>query len=283
MKDVAQKAGVGLGTVSRVINNTGAVKESTRKKVVKAIKELNYQPNEAARNFKMNQSQSIALIIPTVWHPFYSEFSYYVERELLQHNFKTILCNSKNEVEREVQYIDMLMKNRIDGIIAITYSEAIDQYVTSNLPIVSIDRHFTEEVVNITSDHFAGGYMAASELVKRGCNHIGYVGSVSSIKNESMLRKKGFEEYVNKYKISSSVYEIKEPVLDLTKTISLFLEKKPKVDEMIVHSVNVPVSADIEAGYGISVEEVVENVKQLIFAGVVGINLEDATGNLLSH
>lgn len=52
-----------------------------------------------------------------------------------------------------------------------------------------------------------------------------------------------------------------------------------EVIKMIVHSVNIPVSADIEAGYGMSVEEVVENVRQLIFAGVVGINLEDATGN----
>lgn len=52
-----------------------------------------------------------------------------------------------------------------------------------------------------------------------------------------------------------------------------------EVIKMIVHSVNIPVSADIEAGYGMNVEEVVENVRQLIFAGVIGINLEDATGN----
>ncbi|WP_423189879.1 LacI family DNA-binding transcriptional regulator [Alkalibacterium sp. f15] len=230
MKDVAVKAGVGLGTVSRVINNAGPVKDSTRRKVERVIKELNYQPNEAARNFKMQQSLSIALIVPTVWHPFYSEFSYYVERELLNNNYKTILCNSQNEVEREIQYITMLQKNKIDGIIAITYSKEIDQYVTSNLPMVSIDRHFTEDVVNITSDHYSGGFLAASELSKRGCKHIGYIGSVSSIKNESMLRRKGFEDYVNNAKVLSSVHEVIEPVKDLSKVIVSFLEENPTVD-----------------------------------------------------
>lgn len=230
MKDVAAKAGVGLGTVSRVINNSGSVKESTRIKVMNAVKALDYEPNEAARNFKMQKSLSVALIIPTVWHPFYSAFSYYVERELFKNKFKTIICNSRNEVDREIEYIDMLKKNKIDGIIAITYSEAIDQYVTSHLPMVSIDRHFTEDVLTITSDHFQGGCLAASELIRHGCKTIGYIGSVSKIKNESMLRKKGFIEYVEKQGITYSVKEINEPVLDIQREILSFIENTPHLD-----------------------------------------------------
>ena len=82
MKDVAQRAGVGVGTVSRVINHVPGVKESTLIKVNQAIKELNYIPDEYARGLKTKSSRTIALILPSVWHPFFSEFAYYVEKRL---------------------------------------------------------------------------------------------------------------------------------------------------------------------------------------------------------
>ena len=82
MKDVAQRAGVGVGTVSRVINRVPGVKESTLIKVNQAIKELNYIPDEYARGLKTKSSRTIALILPSVWYPFFSEFAYYVEKRL---------------------------------------------------------------------------------------------------------------------------------------------------------------------------------------------------------
>ena len=75
IKDVANLAGVAVGTVSRVINNTGAVKPETRKKVKAAIRQLNYIPNEVARNFKMQKSKMVALLLPSIWHPFFSELA----------------------------------------------------------------------------------------------------------------------------------------------------------------------------------------------------------------
>lgn len=230
MKDVALRASVGVGTVSRYINQPDSLKESTRVKVEQAIQELQYEPNEVARNFKKRQSQSIALIIPTVWHPFYSEFAYHVERELFRRQFKLILCNSRNEAEREIEYIDMLKKNQIDGIIAITYSEEIDSYVTSSLPIVSIDRHFREDVVYVSSDHLQGGRIAGEQLVKRGCKSIAYVGSKSKIENESMLRKVGFEQYATEHSISYVVVEKDEPIIDKNHVIKEFLQKHDSVD-----------------------------------------------------
>lgn len=70
MKDVARVAGVSVGTVSRVINNEPGIKERTLEKVNAAIKELNYIPDVYARGMKKNKTETIALIIPTVWHPF---------------------------------------------------------------------------------------------------------------------------------------------------------------------------------------------------------------------
>ena len=168
MKDVAKKAGVGLGTVSRVINNHPSVKDATRVKVQKAIKELDYSPNIIARNLKVSQSETIALIIPTIWHPFFSEFAYYVEENVSKRGFKLVLCNSDKNYQKEVEYLEMLKQNKVAGIIAITYND-IDNYVSSNLPIVSVDRHFSEDVVYVTSDNYNGGKMAVNKLIENGC------------------------------------------------------------------------------------------------------------------
>ena len=78
MKDVAKLAGVGVGTVSRVLNN-GSVKAATRQKVEAAMRELAYQPDFYARGLKMNRTNTVALILPSVWHPYFGEFAFHVE------------------------------------------------------------------------------------------------------------------------------------------------------------------------------------------------------------
>ena len=146
MKDVAQRAGVGVGTVSRVINHVPGVKESTLVKVNQAIKELNYIPDEYARGLKTNSSRTIALILPSIWYPFFSEFAYYVEKRLDNEDYKILLCNSNGNPAEEAKYIKMLKQNKIDAIIAITYSD-IGQYIYSNIPFVSLDRYFDKKSI----------------------------------------------------------------------------------------------------------------------------------------
>ncbi len=230
MKDVAREAGVGLGTVSRVLNKNGPVKEATRLKVERAIETLKYKPNEVARNFKMQQSQSVALIVPTIWHPFFSNFAYHLEKKLSENGYKMILCNSQSDVDKEINYISMLEKNKIDGLVAITYSYDLDQYISSDLPIVSIDRHFTEDVVYVTSDNESGGRIAADELMKRDCKEIAFLGSLSSIKNESMRRRQGFENEVKKHNFPHRILELEEPVHDIAGSVRQFFEEYPEVD-----------------------------------------------------
>ncbi|SES25898.1 LacI family DNA-binding transcriptional regulator [Salisediminibacterium halotolerans] len=230
IKDVAKEAGVGLGTVSRVINNSGPVKESTKNKVMEAIEKLNYKPNEVARSFKMKQTKTMGLIVPTLWHPFFSKFAMHVEERLAQLNYKLILCNSKNQVEKEISYITMLENNKIDGLIAITYSDEIDQYISSTLPIVSIDRHFTNDVIYVTSDNLSGGELAAKELLKRGSQRLAYLGSQSMIQNESKNRVEGFKKYLNGKEKNYKLLILAEPVEDIHANVKNFLEENNDID-----------------------------------------------------
>lgn len=235
MKDVAQRAGVGVGTVSRVINHVPGVKESTLIKVNQAIKELNYIPDEYARGLKTKSSRTIALILPSVWYPFFSEFAYYVEKRLGKENYKLLLCNSNGNPTEEAKYIKMLKQNKIDAIIAITYSD-IEQYIYSNIPFVSLDRYFDKKVSYVTSDNYEGGKLAARKLLEHGARSLAYVGSHSKYPNGTMLRRDGFRDYLENIGIDYKEIFLQEPVNDFTPYILEMLKVHPKIDGIFCHT-----------------------------------------------
>ena len=235
MKDVAQRAGVGVGTVSRVINRVPGVKESTLIKVNQAIKELNYIPDEYARGLKTKSSRTIALILPSVWYPFFSEFAYYVEKRLDKENYKLLLCNSNGNPTEEAKYIKMLKQNKIDAIIAITYSD-IEQYIYSNIPFVSLDRYFDKKVSYVTSDNYEGGKLAARKLLEHGSRSLAYVGSHSKYPNGTMLRRDGFRDYLENIGIDYKEIFLQEPVNDFTPYILEMLKVHPKIDGIFCHT-----------------------------------------------
>ena len=235
MKDVAALAKVGVGTVSRVLNSSGSVKESTRRKVEAAMKELNYIPNAYARGLKMNKTNTVALIIPTIWHPFFSEFAYYVESNLAEHKYKMLLCNSDVSSDKELEYIQMVQENKVDGIIGITYSD-LDNFVSSHLPFVTIDRHFKEETVCVTSDNFHAGQLAVEKLVEKGCHKLGYIGTHSRFPTETTKRRNGFEKQAKQSGIPYAIYDGQDPVIELKQEIRTFFEENPDVDGIFAHT-----------------------------------------------
>ena len=235
MKDVAALAKVGVGTVSRVLNSSGSVKESTRRKVEAAMKELNYIPNAYARGLKMNKTNTVALIIPTIWHPFFSEFAYYVESNLAEHKYKMLLCNSDVSSDKELEYIQMVQENKVDGIIGITYSD-LDNFVSSHLPFVTIDRHFKEETVCVTSDNFHAGQLAVEKLVEKGCHKLGYVGTHSRFPSETTKRRDGFEAQAEQMGVPYAIYDGEDPVMEFKQEIRTFFEKNPDVDGVFAHT-----------------------------------------------
>ena len=94
IRDVARRAGVGVGTVSRVINGNGYVSADTKKKIEKAIEELEYTPNELARNLFRNRSGIIGVLVPDLDHPFFSAFARETEVALYKLGYKTMSASS---------------------------------------------------------------------------------------------------------------------------------------------------------------------------------------------
>ena len=206
IKAVAKEAGVSVGTVSNVINNI-QVKASTKEKVEAAIKKLNYEPNVYARGFKINKTNTIALILPTIWNPFFSELAYNIEKNIKKLGMKMILCNSDKDSKSEIEYISMAKQNKMDGIIAITYSD-IDKYVSEKIPFVSIDRYFSKNITYVSSNNFEGGRLAAEKLSELGCEKIAYIGRGSKINNATRKRKDGFISYCEENGINYEICEL---------------------------------------------------------------------------
>ncbi|WP_018751983.1 LacI family DNA-binding transcriptional regulator [Paenibacillus sanguinis] len=229
IKDVATLAGVAVGTVSRVINNSGAVKPDTRRKVEEAIQQLNYTPNEIARNFKMRRSRMVALLLPSIWHPFFSELAYYIEDELDREGFKLMLCNSGGKPEKELYYLDMLRQNKVAGIVGITYND-IESNVSMDIPIVSIDRHFSKKITCVTSDNYEGGRLALRELVRAGSRKPAFLGSVTSVYSETMKRREGFIDEARALGVDYVIYQKPDPVVNDEAYFEPFLDQHLDID-----------------------------------------------------
>ncbi len=169
IKDVAERVGVTVTTVSRVLNNRGYISEATRQKVYEVMKELDYQPNEIARSLFRKKSNIIGIIIPTVSHPFFSELSNYIEYYAYNSGYKVILCNSHLDRTKEKEYVDMIRRHKVDGIIMGSHTLEIDEYINLNLPIVTFDRCIDESIPYVSSDNYGGGKLATNLLIEKGC------------------------------------------------------------------------------------------------------------------
>ncbi|WP_313094499.1 LacI family DNA-binding transcriptional regulator [Streptococcus parasuis] len=231
MKDVAKLAGVSVGTVSRVINQEQGIKEITSKKVQQAIDELGYIPDVYARGMKKNKTETIALIVPSVWHPFFGESAFHVEVELSKKGYKLLLCNISGP-KRELDYITMLQQNKVDGIIAITYSP-IEDYLSSNIPFVSIDRTYEDKAIAcVSSDNQKGAELAAQVLISKGGTHFGFIGGHNKTINETKKRRLFFEKTILEAGFPCEVLDLEEPYDNFLEEVEVFLRQHPEIDAL---------------------------------------------------
>lgn len=186
IEDVARLAGVGKATVSRVLSGNGYVKAATKEKIESAIKELNYTPNEIARNLYYQKSGIVAIIVPRLAHPFFAEFLNEAEIALCSKGYQMMICNTLSDENYELKYLDMLKRRVVDGIICGSYSLNTEQaYRSVHRPIVGLDRDLGEDIPCISVNHREGGRLAAWELINAGCKCVLQVcGSETSEKSD---------------------------------------------------------------------------------------------------
>ena len=224
IKEVAAKAGVGIGTVSRVLNNSPQISDETRQKVLAAIKELNYVPNVAGKRLSQNKSNVIAIIVPVINHPYFSKLIEQVELEADLHGYSLLVTSSQHRIEREKEVLKRLAQNEADGAIFVTHYEH-DESEFKNLAIVSIDRHLGSNIPIVTSNNYDATKQGVEYLIEKGCKKIAYLGTKPSMASEVCLREQAYLDVMKEHNMTPFV---------INESVS-HGEEKSIVDELFDH------------------------------------------------
>ena len=198
IKEVAARSGVGIGTVSRVLNNSPQISEATRKKVMKAIKELNYVPNVAGKRLSQKKSYVIAVVVPVIDHPFFAKLVSSIEKEADEKGYSVLLASSQHRIEKEHEILKRLQQHEADGALFVTHYEHAEEEF-DNLAIVSIDRHLGKDIPVVTTDNYEASRKAVEHLIEKGCKKIAYLGTKPNQSSEVSLREKAYEDVLNEH------------------------------------------------------------------------------------
>ena len=205
--DVANKAFVSKATVSHVLNNTRFVEDETRQRVLTAIAELGYRPNALARSLTTRRTGTIGMIVSDATNNFFGELLRGAEDVLRPANYASIVCNTDEILEHEEHYIDLLLGQRVEGIIAAATSQqwaVLDEAALRHVPIVFVDRRFDGlQGPFVGADNVTGARLGTSHLIEAGHREIGIIAGfqrLSSIRE----RLEGFKQALALHDIPSA-------------------------------------------------------------------------------
>jgi LacI family transcriptional regulator len=171
--DVAQRAGVSPITVSRVINHSGYASRETRERVEAAVAELGYVPNRLARSLRSKRTQTLALVITDITNPFFTTVARGVEDTASDAGYTVIFCNTDESESEERKYLQVLLQQRVDGILLVparSTSDSIDLIQKQGTPVVVLDRRLQREVNvdTVRCENEMGAYQLVRLLIELG-------------------------------------------------------------------------------------------------------------------
>jgi LacI family transcriptional regulator len=178
IKDIARRAGVGIGTVSRVLNNTGYVSEETRQKVWETVHQFHYVPNGAARSLVTKRTMTLGVVLHDLTNPFVPTLARGIEDEARRHGYTMMMLDTDWQTENEIQTITTLRQQSVDGCILVSPANAavlVGNLQDVGIPVVVVDRGEESEISHITVEHYKGAMEAMAWAKQRGHTHIGFL------------------------------------------------------------------------------------------------------------
>ncbi|MBW1995496.1 MAG: LacI family DNA-binding transcriptional regulator [Deltaproteobacteria bacterium] len=209
IKDIAKYAGVSVGTVSKVLNNQGNVKENLRIRVEAVIDKFHYRPSSLARGMKISRTHTIGLIIPKITNSFYVQVIEQIEKRVNAMNHALVLGNSNEDIEMEINFLRTFSNMRIDGLVLastgrnqeIRIQQEIECYKDLNIPVVLISRRLPGiDVDTVELENKKGAYLATRHLIENGHKRIGMISS-SSHTSASSERIEGYMKALEEFQI----------------------------------------------------------------------------------
>jgi DNA-binding LacI/PurR family transcriptional regulator len=177
IRDVARKAKVGVGTVSRVLNESPSVREETRQRVLAVIEELDYTPNPIARQLSTGQTLTIGVILPYLTMPSYIERLRGVQNRLANSKYDLVLFAIENPAQRDAYFENLSLNSKVDGVLLISLppnDDQADHLSKTNIPTVLIDAYHPD-LCCVYPDDVEGGRIATRHLIELGHRKIAYL------------------------------------------------------------------------------------------------------------
>lgn len=179
-QDVAKRARVSIATISRVINGYPHVSPQVRRRVLRAVKALNYQPNRTAQRLRAKRSRVVGLIISDIQNPFFTSVVRGIEDLAYEHGYSVVLCNSDEDPNKEHLYVDVMCAEDVAGVIMASTSESnaqVQKLLDRSIPVIAIDRRIrNRQLDSVLVANVAGALEAVGHLLDLGHREIGYIG-----------------------------------------------------------------------------------------------------------
>ena len=186
IKQVAQAAGVSVGTVSNVLNRPEKVADATVQRVQAAIRSLGFVRNDAARQLRAGSSRSIGLIVLDAANPFFADVARGAEARAADAGLVVLLGNSDEATAREAAYLDLFLQQRVSGVLVTPADDDLEGLVRlrdAGIPVVLVDHEAADShLPSVSVDDVEGGYLAVAHLLSLGRRRIAFVGGSPGIR-----------------------------------------------------------------------------------------------------
>lgn len=206
MKDVAERAAVSVTTVSHVLNKTRHVAPATRRRVLEAIRELNYYQDAHARRLARGRSDFFGLIVSDIGNPFFPEIIKAFENAALEKSFDLLLCNTNYQPERTEAAVRKMIENKVRGVAVMTSewgSALAEQLATHQVAVVFLDLGSVGKYMsNIRVDYSQGIYQAIDHLRSLGHKEFAFIAGPQTLRS-AVTRHKAFIDALNQWGLPS--------------------------------------------------------------------------------
>lgn len=181
IKDIARSLNISISTVSRALRGMPEIHIDTRNAVMRLAEELDYQPNQLAKNLAKSRTRTIGVILPNLSYYYFSAMLNSIEESALQAGYSVLVCQTNESYLREITNIQNLMRSQVEGFI-ISLSRDTDKYehverlARKNIPLVLFDRYADGiDASKVIVDNQAAACKATEHLIENGCQRIGFL------------------------------------------------------------------------------------------------------------
>lgn len=245
LKDIAQDLGLSVVTISKALRNHPDIAEETRKRVLRRVRELDYQPNLMARSLVTGRSYLVGLVVPGLMHPFFAEVARSLSSTIGAHGYSLILSSSEENPELEAREMQQLTARRLDALVIATSGTqrtAFDRLEGHGVPYVLIDREIPGLAANYVGvDDTAVGRLATEHLIAVGSRRIAHIRGREN--STGTRRLEGYRQALSDAELSySESLVVARSNVDIdsvrmgAEAMRILLKRKPRPDAVFAYN-----------------------------------------------